>query len=428
MKMKELKRLVAVFVSFGVFAMVINLRSNGPFFYSKEANLLPNFNKTVVLEKPQLKAIRKEIYRQLWRHPEPVLQPCWDKHLAMLKTKPWGFLGVRLSKGPHYHRIQVAEAVVIAKYVSATLLLPTIKDGDKEPNGQFDNIYHPTAFIMGLQNVLRVVGRLPEDMSSVTPTVINVPYGATPKYIEENIRPIFRQKALVIIDNFFYSNKLEEAQPELEALKCLVMYKALKFHPNLIRLGNHIIDRMREAGEVADGRFICLDLRVEYLLRNGCNFSMNEGDILDNKKCVNVSYIGGFLERIGFPEDTAIYLTQSRWDMRLNPLGNTFLNIHTKEYSMPFNEEKQILYSGNTQFERALDFYICSRSDVFVPASSGMFYTHVAGERILLGNTHILVPFRRCSSLTKDCPMSRYVTRREHFVYKCACAFNYTEP
>ena len=63
--------------------------------------------------------------------------------------------------------MQIADAVVVSTYLGATLLIPTIKDGRKEPNGQFDKIYDTTRFIASLQNIVWVVGQIPDDMSSI---------------------------------------------------------------------------------------------------------------------------------------------------------------------------------------------------------------------------------------------------------------------
>ncbi|CAN6466996.1 unnamed protein product [Victoria cruziana] len=318
----------------------------------------------------------------------------------------------------------MAEAVVVAKHLGATLLLPTIKNSENEPNGQFDNIYHPGNFIKSLQGVLRVVGRLPDDLNSVSPAVISVPYEAAPSFIEEHIRPALKRNAFVILGNFFVSrNKMkEEPLPELEALRCLVMYKALQFHPSVTRLGDHIISRLREAGESAGGHFACIDLSTDGTIHKNCSSSTEASELPKTRKCVDIAGIGTFMLNFGFEDDTAIYVTQSRHDANLEPLINILKNVHTKEYSMPFNEEKQVLYSGSTQFEKALDYYICSRSDLFVPTVSNMFYSNVAGERIRLQNTHILVPSLQCRSTNFSACFSRYVTDKDHFVYKCLCS------
>lgn len=96
-----------------------------------------------------------------------------------------------------------------------------------------------------------------------------------------------------------------------------------------------------------------------------------------------------------------------------------------QEYTMPFNEENQFLYTGRTQFELAVDFYMCSHSNVFVPINSGTFYTAVAGERIRQGLTHMLVPSLQHSS-ESSVPVltlgaSQVVAHKTHPAYSCFC-------
>ncbi|KAF5206858.1 Choline monooxygenase protein [Thalictrum thalictroides] len=59
---------------------------------------------------------------------------------------------------------------------------------------------------------------------------------------------------------------------------------------------------------------------------------------------------------------------------------------------MPVDKKGKYLNSGSSELEKALDFSICSQSDVFVPAISGLFYANVVGKRIESGRTQILVP------------------------------------
>lgn len=99
--------------------------------------------------------------------------------------------------------------------------------------------------------------------------------------------------------------------------------------------------------------------------------------------------------------------------------------LMSQEYSMPFNEENQYLFSGKTQFEQAVDFYICSWSDVFVPTVPGVFYAHVSGERITEGLNHILVPALKnkpgSTKLQVSGAISPYVEKKSHPVYTCYC-------
>lgn len=421
---------MAAALTIGMVVMLVNMIGNGPltpatqFGSPEEAALIASVGEEATEELTTETALRDETAEELWGKPGPDLQPCWSKHITSRQGKTWGYVMVRLSNGPHYHRSQVADAVIVARYLGATLLLPTIKEAAKEPNGDFDKIYEVNNFILSLKDVVRVVGRAPDDVRSLIPTLVKVPYKVTPEYIEENVQSIFKQNFVIQLISVFStlpSSSIKESSiEEVHAIRCLVTYTALRFHSQVQKLGERVISRVREAGELAGGRFIAVDMRVDVLKQKGCGQS--EKSI--NKKCFTAYDVGTFLRKLGFSANTAIYLTQSRWDQRLDPLRDIFPNVYTKEYSMPFNEEKQIIYSGNTQFEKAIDFYICTHSDVFVPAISGIFYVSVAGERISGGKTQIFVPMAKedlPSHLQVSGALSRFVTKKDHDVYSCFC-------
>eukprot|EP00250_Pteridium_aquilinum_P018109 c23949_g1_i1 orf=449-1777(-) len=425
----DVKQAVAGALTVGMFVMLLNMIGNGPLYSSspEEAALMAAGDAEVMSELVETTAKslqHDDTPKALWGKPGPVLQSCWNKHITGRQGRTWGYVMVKLSNGPQYHPLQVADAVIVARHLGATLLLPTIKEAPKEPNSEFDKIYDVNNFISSLKDVVRVVGRLPEDIRGVQPTVVKVPYKVTPEYIDESVQPLFKKNVVIQLVTTFSTASLkaeDTSDKELRAIRCLVTYSALRFHSQVQKLGERVINRVREGGEASGGRFIAVDLRVDVLKQKGCAQSPKA----KGKKCFDAYDVGNFLRRLGFSSGTAIYLTQSRWDSSLDPLKDIFPNVYTKEYSMPFNEEKQILYSGNTQFEKAVDFYVCTHSDVFVPAISGLSYVSISGARIVSGRTQILVPKSTedidDSKLKVSAALSKFVTKKDHAVYSCFC-------
>lgn len=89
---------------------------------------------------------------------------------------------------------------------------------------------------------------------------------------------------------------------------------------------------------------------------------------------------------------------------------------------MPEDKKTKFLESEDSEFEKVIDFYICSRSDVFVPAISGLFYANVAGKRIVSGKNQILVPADiQGSSASVTDHFSPYVSKKNHLAYSCFC-------
>lgn len=90
---------------------------------------------------------------------------------------------------------------------------------------------------------------------------------------------------------------------------------------------------------------------------------------------------------------------------------------------MPAEKKPKFLRSRNSEFEKAIDFYICSESDVFIPSVYGLFYANVVGKRIASGKTQILIPAlaTSVSSAPVSEYVSRYITAKGHFAYSCFC-------
>lgn len=90
---------------------------------------------------------------------------------------------------------------------------------------------------------------------------------------------------------------------------------------------------------------------------------------------------------------------------------------------MPMDKKSKFLDQDASEYEKAIDFYLCSQSDVFVPAISGLFYANVAGKRIAAGRTQILVPANipPSSSASVSKFISPYVTKKNHLAYSCFC-------
>lgn len=89
---------------------------------------------------------------------------------------------------------------------------------------------------------------------------------------------------------------------------------------------------------------------------------------------------------------------------------------------MPADKKPKFLNADASEFEKVIDFYISSRSDVFVPAISGLFYANVAGKRIASGKTQILVPANVAGSSAAVADfISHYVSKKNHLAYSCFC-------
>ncbi|CAK9146075.1 unnamed protein product [Ilex paraguariensis] len=284
----------------------------------------------------------------------------------------------------------------------------------------FEEIYDVEKFIKSLDGVVSVAKYQPAEVSTRNLGAVRVPNRVTEDHIAENIEPVFREKGNIRLATYFPSvnMKKSEQKSNIDSVACLAMFGTLELQPDVHEVVDSMIERLRTLSRKSDGQFIALDLRVDILEKKGCKVNGNSG----LKSCYSPEEIGLYLRKIGFNKDTTIYLTQSRWDSSLDALKDFFPKTYTKEGIMPMDKKAKFLDSDSSEFEKVIDFYICSQSDVFVPAISGLFYSNVAGKRIASGKTQILVPANIPGSSASAADfISPYVSKKNHLAYSCFC-------
>ncbi|GFZ08179.1 O-fucosyltransferase family protein [Actinidia rufa] len=326
-----------------------------------------------------------------WKEDDLDLKRCWTKPALEKGRQSEGFVTFSLTNGPEYHVSQIADAVVVARYLGATLVLPDIRGSKPGDKWNFGDIYDVEKFVRSLDGVVRVVKHQPAEISARNLAVVRVPNRVTENHIAENIEPIFSRKGNIRLATYFPSVNMKKTEQKVAWTLTL--------------------------SRKSDGRFVAVDLRVDMLEKKGCQESGAAGA----KSCYSPEEIVLFLRKIGFEKDTTVYLTQSRWDSRLDVLKDFFPKTYTVESIMPVDKKGKYLNSESSEFEKVIDFYICSQSDVFVPAISGLFYANVAGKRIASGRTQILVPANDPGSAAAADFSSHYVSKKNHLAYSCFC-------
>ncbi|KAK4736283.1 hypothetical protein R3W88_010544 [Solanum pinnatisectum] len=351
-----------------------------------------------------------------WKQDAQSLTSCWSKPLLGEVDESQGYVTFSLTNGPEYHLSQIADAVVIARYLRATLLLPDIRGSEQR---KFEDVYDVEQFVKKLDGVVKVAKSLPSKV--VTGPVVKVPSRVTEEYITDNIEPIFRSKGNIRLATYFPSvnmKKMKENNTNIDSIACLGMFATLELQPEVNGVVESMVERLKTLSRKSNGQFIAVDLRVDMLEKKGCQVNSAS----KSKSCYGPQEIAMFLRKIGFNKDATIYLTQSRWDRSLDALKDLFPRTYTKESIMPMDKKARFLDMENSEVEKVIDFYMCSESDVFVPAISGLFYANVAGKRIASGKTQILVPAHISgSSASSTDYISHYVSKKNHFAYTCFC-------
>ncbi|GMI91978.1 Mannan Synthesis Related 2 [Hibiscus trionum] len=355
-----------------------------------------------------------------WMEDIQELKPCWSRTDFDEIERFRGYVTFSLTNGPEYHVSQIADAVVVARYLSATLVLPDIRGSKPGDERNFEDIYDVEKFMKSLDGIVKVAKELPNEISIRDLAAVKVPNRVTEDHIVESVEPIFRSKGNIRLATYFPTvNMRKTAQKSsVDSVACLGMFGTLELQAEVHEVVDSMIERLRTLSRKSDGQFIAVDLRVEILEKKNCHRSGSTGA----KSCYNAEEIALFLRKVGFGTDTTIYLTQSRWDNSLSVLKDIFPKTYTKETIMPEEKKGKFLESEDSEFEKVIDFYICSQSDVFVPAISGLFYANVAGKRIASGKPQILVPADiPGTSAAVTNYLSPYVAKKNHLAYSCFC-------
>ncbi|CAN4085072.1 unnamed protein product [Withania somnifera] len=346
-----------------------------------------------------------------WKETGESLSSCWTKPPLEEADESQGYVTFSLTKGPEYHVSQMADAVVIARYLRATLVLPDIRGSEPGDKRKFEDVYDVEQFVKSLYGVVKVEKSLPSKVSGSNLEAVKVPSRVTEEHIADNIEPIFRSKGNIRLATYFPSVNMKKTKENrnIDSIACLGMFGTLELQPEVNGVVESMVERLRTLSRKSNRQFIAVDLRVDIMEKKGCQ----RNSASKSKSCYGPQEITMFLRKLGFNKDTTIYLTQSRWDSSLDALKDLFPRTYTKESIMPIDKKAKFLDTENSELEKVIDFYMCSQSDVFVPAISGLFYANVAGKRIASGKTQILVPADiSASSASSTDYLSHYVSKR----------------
>ncbi|KAL1292625.1 hypothetical protein HN51_053194 [Arachis hypogaea] len=412
----DLRQVVAGILTLAMFVMLIHMIKRDHFDAVQDK--LPGVTDEVSFESGKFDGTHVRKNLGLYKGDADELKACWVKPSDM-GVQSEGYVTFSLTNGPEYHISQIADAVIVARSLGATLVIPDIRGSQPGDKRNFEDIYDLDVFMRSMEGVVAVVKNLPDQISTKNIAVVKVPNRVTEDYIATHVEPIYRSKGNIRLATYFPSINMRKAgkKGDTDSVACLAMFGSLELQPEIRDLVDSMVERLKTLSRKTDGQFIAVDLRVEMLDKKGCRPD-NDGE----KSCYNAQEIAVFLRKIGFNKDTTIYVTESRWDSSLDSLKDLFPKTYTKEAIMPADKKTKFLDSQDSELEKVIDFYISSQSDVFVPAISGLLYANVAGKRIGAGKTQILVPADiQDSSASASNFLSPYVSKKNHFAYSCYC-------
>ncbi|XP_054798184.1 O-fucosyltransferase 16 [Prosopis cineraria] len=333
---------------------------------------------------------------------------------AEVITQPNRYLMIATSGGLNQQRTGITDAVVAARILNATLVVPKLDQKSYwKDSSNFSQIFDVNWFISYLKNDVKIIKQLPRrGGKTLTPYTMRVPRKCNERCYINRIVPVLLKKRAVQLTKFDYrlSNRLST---DYQKLRCRVNYHALRFTDPITAMGKKLVNRMRRRSK----HYIALHLRFEpdMLAFSGCNYGGGEkeqkelGAIRRRWKTLHRNNpdkarrqgrcpltpeeVGLMLRALGYGADVHIYVASGEvygGEETLASLKALFPNFHTKE-TIATKEELEPFSSFSSRMA-ALDFIVCDESDVFVTNNNGNMAKILAGRRRYFGHKPTIRP------------------------------------
>ncbi|XP_016468725.1 O-fucosyltransferase 39 isoform X2 [Nicotiana tabacum] len=367
-------------------------------------------------------------------------KPCTESDAASIPEKSEGYVQVFLDGGLNQQRMGICDAVVVAKILNATLVIPQLEVNPVwQDSSSFMDIFDVDHFINVLKDDVSIVKELPDEFSwstreyygtAIRPTRIKTaPVHASANWYLENVSPVLQSYGIAAIAPFSHRLTFDNMPKYLQHLRCKVNFQALAFVPHIRHLGDALINRLRNPPregnmvsnnylrEVTDlkpkqgaGKFAVLHLRFDkdMAAHSACDFGGGKAEnlalakyrqVIWGGRVINSQFtdeelrsqgrcpltpeeVGLLLAALGFDNSTRLYLASHKvygGERRISALRNLFPLMEDKK-SLASSEERALI-KGKASLLAAVDYYVGMHSDIFVSASPGNMHNAMVGHR-----------------------------------------------
>ncbi|XP_060207670.1 O-fucosyltransferase 20-like [Lycium barbarum] len=402
--------------------------SENPCFISQEraeiSTSISALNEKVILNVGEKEGDKKS---EFWKQPDGLgYRPCLDfsgdyrKASREIMKERSKYLMVVVSGGMNQQRNQIVDAVVIARVLGAALVVPIFQVnpiwGDES---EFSDIFDMDHFKKVLANDVRIVSSLPSTHVMTRPVEEKrTPLHASPQWIHSHYTRKLRREGVLLLRGL--DSRLSKDLPsDLQKLRCKAAFRALRFNPSILELGNKLTERMRSKGP-----FLALHLRMEkdVWVRTGClpGLSHEYDEMINNERkrrpelltsrsnmtyhdrkfaglCpLNALEVARLIKALGAPKGARIY-----WAGGISLGGKEALQPLTKEFPHFYNKEDLALpgelepFSKKASLMAAIDYIVCENSDVFMPSHGGNMGHAIQGHRTYAGHKKTITPNKR---------------------------------
>ncbi|KAL8126328.1 protein MANNAN SYNTHESIS-RELATED 2-like [Apium graveolens] len=418
MALLDIRQLMAGVLTFSMFVMLMNMVKTDYF----DASLTESTVGDVYEQRFPI----EHLIQSYWpsNRSTHALKPCWIRppHRKLDQEKRdlgnlRGYIIFSLTGGHEHHLSQVSNAIVVAKRLGAILVIPDVIEERSGDRRKFGEIYDIHKFIRSIGGIVKISIVQPLEISTRPLTLVRVPNGVTEDYIHSKVEPLYKKKrSLKIVTDFSTSPVTKGESNNTTSVSCVAMFEALQLKAELQKTVHSMVKKLRSSGKNSSDLYIAVDLEDDILGNKECHGRTFDG----RNRCYSVHDIIQFLKKIRIEREANIYLTWNGWHNSLNSLTEIYPNVHTKETLIPDEKVAPFLGPETSVYKKIIDYYICSWSDIYVPAKFDHFYSSVVGKRIAIGEKLVLEP-AELNSENGIAYISPYIWRKSHYAYSCFC-------
>ncbi|KAL1828965.1 hypothetical protein ACET3Z_007377 [Daucus carota] len=382
-------------------------------------------------------------------------RPCLNKPSGGLPESN-GYILVEANGGLNQQRSSICNAVAVAAYLNATLVIPEFRyHSIWKDSSEFKDIYDEDFFLRTLKNDVRIVDKIPgylmERYDRNTSNILNfrVKAWAPVQFYKEEILPRLLEEKVIRISPF--ANRLSSDAPlPVQRIRCLANYEALRFSSPILSLGKSLVSRMKNHSMKNNGTYISVHLRFEedMVAFSCCVYDggkKEEEDMkaarergwrgkftragrvirpganrIDGKCPLTPLEVGLMLRGMGFDNTTSIYLASGEIynsDTYMDPLLEMFPLLQTKETLA--SEMELAPFKNFSSRMAAIDYTVCLHSEVFVTTQGGNFPQSMLGHRryIFGGHSKTIRPDKRKLVLFLDNPNIGWTNFKQQMLF-----------